>query len=457
MQKTNTKSTDFCAFEEVSSVTQDLVERYLYSPSQKFETLPTICGPSFSVQFSVSLDQVAPPFPDGSGRFMICLNLVTLSEPYSWSFWIRYSGRSERPRADRKNRVTDPMRRVFSPMNKRTKKDSPLKKVQNVFVHPAMPWVDFEAQFALYLIQTKILQPVGNDAVGGWLLKYLEKNFRWGKQFALNIYGGLLANWRWPEDYRAWRKYIHRRLELQKNEGERQAYLDDEPDEVQDDRYLSKKKSPKQIRKVPLRTSREDSVLDARTVAEMAGVSCEYIYKLKRTGVLNVHKHVNGREVYRQECVEEFINYRKGKAERLLKRREVEETGKSPETARKQIYRTLGPVPRSSGRKQLPFKYREYNVEWTGWKQDVDYSIDPPFRRSNLLCGQWKAYSNDGKRFLYVSVPRGGEGEYKRGRKFDIELREGESPLTLETSDEVKNRAIEYGRERIRKLLRQYH
>lgn len=67
---------------------------------------------------------------------------------------------------------------------------------------------------------------------------------------------------------------------------------------------------------------------------------------------------------------------------------------------------------------EIPERYQDFIIQWTGWIPDGDISV-----------GQWLAGATHIHpiRTFYASYP-GGEGEFRKGDHFDISLRDGQDP-----------------------------
>jgi hypothetical protein len=94
-------------------------------------------------------------------------------------------------------------------------------------------------------------------------------------------------------------------------------------------------------------------------------------------------------------------------------------------------------------------------VSYSG-SDDRDHINCSTNKLKGRIIGQWLAhkgtYGDQYARYAYASVP-GGEGEYKRGANFIIEVQPGQIAYTPETAQEVLELAREDGLKRLKAAI----
>jgi excisionase family DNA binding protein len=220
-----------------------------------------------------------------------------------------------------------------------------------IYWNQQVPVKDIRAQILIALIQLKL---VSDARFSRDLAKYVQ-SIRKGvsRDIAWDVTGELLQHWSFPEDFRAFRKYVSTRLRLalrkilvlQAEESLiraedlhreiRNAESEFEPDDEKGNLEYSRKSNAPFLR-----------IADWMTVDDAAfllGISSSYIFKLIRRGALN--KDLRGRRVkIRKEDIEDISKKLTAKKSRQEHQSKLIAAGIKYETARKRIYRKLGPL-----------------------------------------------------------------------------------------------------------------
>jgi hypothetical protein len=213
---------------------------------------------------------------------------------------------------------------------------------------------DIGAQILIFLVQLR----VGSDETFFRALAKYVRSFRRyvSPDTALDVATELVQHWSFPEDFRAFRKYVSRRLLLARRQLQvlpaeelliREAELHSNLGEVESaferfDEEENLEDSGRSNAPPTLPTADWMTVQDATSVL---GLSASYLYKLIKSGALK--KDVRDGEVkIQKEDIYRLLDRVKAKRARQEQQRELEESGAEYEAARKKIYRKHGALLR---------------------------------------------------------------------------------------------------------------
>jgi hypothetical protein len=216
-----------------------------------------------------------------------------------------------------------------------------------------LPREDVRAQILIALVQ---LELVSDGTVVHELFKYV-RSFRRdvSSDAAWDVASELLQYWSYPEDYRAFRKYVSIRLQLRLRQFQvlpakeapirmeelyqqtRDAESRFESNDKQGDLDDSGKSTTSPWLRITDRISVQDTAL-------ILGISPSYVYKLIKRMALR--KTACDRKVeIRKEDIHHISERLAAKKVRQQRQRELIDAGAKYGTARKRIYRRFGPLP----------------------------------------------------------------------------------------------------------------
>jgi len=218
---------------------------------------------------------------------------------------------------------------------------------------------DIKAQILIFLVQLKL---VSDETFFLELVKYV-RSFRKevSRDIALDVASELAQHWSFPEDFRAFRKYVSKRLllaerqlqvlpveGLQIREEELHSKIGDAESEFEFfDEEENLEDSGKSSAAPTLPTADWMTVQD---IASILGVSASYGYKLIKRGALR-HDVRDGKLKVPREDIDSISKKFIAKKSKQELQRELVGAGAKPETARKRIYRKFRPL---SGPNRIP-------------------------------------------------------------------------------------------------------
>lgn len=91
--------------------------------------------------------------------------------------------------------------------------------------------------------------------------------------------------------------------------------------------------------------------------------------------------------------------------------------------------------------------YRGFDIRWRGWFE---------LPSSDILVGQWVAYSDGKDRAAFYAAYPGDERRFYPGQMFDVALRSWQYPVTLRTPEENKDEYRLKSLQRLKKLIDDY-
>ena len=225
-----------------------------------------------------------------------------------------------------------------------------------IYVAPEMPVEDLRAQIGVALLQGGVLQEPGQSDASEALAQYLQgfsvrlprdvtKMASHGiQQVADSVRGEVLRaiwqNWRNPEDWRAWRRYVTQHLNQTAAHILRTAGYGtmSESEDAGDYKATRPEDEGEEIRQ-PHRSRNPFDGGDRLSVGETAdrlGMSRQRVYELIRHGKLKADPHKN-------VPITEVDGWERGRADRRRNRariKELEQEGQSYDAARKRAYRS---------------------------------------------------------------------------------------------------------------------
>ena len=214
---------DLDAVVEASEEAWRLAERDVF-PRQLglMNDLPelTRTASSFAVEFRTQQDRFGPagdqdPRPDSEGT-MIALRFRPPDRPMSDAPWTVYVREWRPERADRLPDQgllgTRKLRRMFSPKRSGDRPFPDWAMSTDIWITKELPKDDLTAQLVLFVVQTELSE---DGAMFEWLFNYVRGHFKLPvKQQAdrddlvQGTVAHLLEHRWWPQDWRAWRKYV---------------------------------------------------------------------------------------------------------------------------------------------------------------------------------------------------------------------------------------------------------
>lgn len=347
-------------FESVTCLTRPIIAACENSPAECTERTerPSDCSvesPGFRAclflygapRFKDSPIATIELVPKGPGRRRARQILVS---------WFQTNRRLDHPR----------VWRVFGGMldKRRARKHTRLTVLhlaREIYVGPKMPAVDLEAQLIIAVLQLGCAPRSG--ALSEWLVSYVRRyKFRIGKEIpararkhikdsvAYLVANALLERWSFPEDYRAFRQFVHRGIarELAAERSLLAGYDDAELPIRYDEDEPTAGAGSSGIKRSSLTgthgVGHDCSDLSVAQVAEHLNVSESYVYRLVRLGRIVKQKtgviRIAGQDL---ETIRDTYVKRSSLRE---KRKELEAAGKQPSAARKAVLRKYGRAPR---------------------------------------------------------------------------------------------------------------
>ena len=212
-------------------------------------------------------------------------------------------------------------RRMFSPkLAKGENRELSRELAQDLYIAPGTPREDVRAQLVPFLIQESLLKGQAlSDAATGFQA-YLKKSFRAAglseerKDVWQQAFQDLVKNWYWPEDWRAWRKYVARCIhEATKKTRGRHKHAEGAKDQegaeeladvgIDEDEFRKKvRRSDAQVHTLPSRSPWWPQ-LSIDELAEDLGTDGSYLYRLIRQGKISVQLYKAQKGDYERRVV----------------------------------------------------------------------------------------------------------------------------------------------------------
>ena len=207
--------TDQQGIKQLCAEVLSLAEMYLFRASRGWNLNYSHCRmttPNFQVSGSIRVDPLGEPLPPTRSKLIVLRFLLRRGRFKPW--FLNICHRTATERMDGTGKLSaKKWRRSFAPSLAHPKDHKPsLMRTQVIYVAREMPHEDLWAQLCLYLLQIRVLKEPSKSDLTVQLLSYL-KAFRAPpgvdkEDLSQQVFQDLWKNWRWPEDWRAWRFYI---------------------------------------------------------------------------------------------------------------------------------------------------------------------------------------------------------------------------------------------------------